>query len=209
MESAGDDGGSARVRLGPRGTITQCRCALRRSSRADRVVRRIFTATTTSCRCSPSTTAAPNPARSGALLRREGLYSSLVTDWRRQHRQGPLEADRAVAHPTAAAASRSASEVARLRAENERLKIKLAQAEAVIDVQGKVHALLEELSKSAATDESSPTSSTPRSTNSSTAVSRDAACEALGRSRATPLPATPSPHPCTGRRRHARRRLGR
>ena len=25
----------------------------------------------------------------GAILRREGLYSSLITDWRRQHRQGP------------------------------------------------------------------------------------------------------------------------
>ena len=43
--------------------------------------------------------------------------------------------------------------VARLRAENERLKIKLAKAEAIIEVQGKVHALLEELSKSADTDD--------------------------------------------------------
>ena len=30
------------------------------------------------------------PGERGALLRREGLYSSLVTDWRRQHRQGTL-----------------------------------------------------------------------------------------------------------------------
>jgi len=28
----------------------------------------------------------------GAILRREGLYSSLITDWRRQHRQGLLKA---------------------------------------------------------------------------------------------------------------------
>ena len=48
----------------------------------------------------------------------------------------------------------SRSEVAKLRAENERLKTQLAQAEAVIQVQGKVHALLEEISKSADTDES-------------------------------------------------------
>lgn len=41
-----------------------------------------------------------------------------------------------------------------MRAENERLKTKLAQAEAVIQVQGKVHALLEEISKSADTNES-------------------------------------------------------
>jgi len=44
--------------------------------------------------------------------------------------------------------------VAKLRAENERLKAKLAQAEVVIEVQGKVHALLKEISKSADTDES-------------------------------------------------------
>jgi transposase len=28
------------------------------------------------------------PGDKGALLRREGLYSSLITDWRRQHREG-------------------------------------------------------------------------------------------------------------------------
>jgi transposase len=50
-------------------------------------------------------------------------------------------------------APHSASEVARLRAENERLKVKLAKTEAIIEVQGKVQALLEELSKSADTDD--------------------------------------------------------
>jgi len=40
-----------------------------------------------------------------------------------------------------------------LRAENDRLRKALAQAEVVIEVQGKVHALLETISKSAATDE--------------------------------------------------------
>ena len=44
------------------------------------------------------------------------------------------------------------TEFAKLRADNERLRTKLAQAEAIIDVQGKVHALLEEISKSATTD---------------------------------------------------------
>ena len=42
-----------------------------------------------------------------------------------------------------------------LRAENERLKAKLAKAETIIEVQGKVQALLGELSKSADTDEPS------------------------------------------------------
>jgi transposase len=43
--------------------------------------------------------------------------------------------------------------VARLRAENEALRRKLAKAEAIIEVQGKVHALLEEISKSADSEE--------------------------------------------------------
>ena len=30
------------------------------------------------------------PGEKGALLRREGLYSSIITDWRRQHREGTL-----------------------------------------------------------------------------------------------------------------------
>ncbi len=88
----------------------------------------------------------------GAILRREGLYSSLITDWRRQHRQGLLKA--AVGRNDGGRGGPSLSEVAKLRTENERLKTKLAQAEVVIAVQGKVHALLEEISKSAAIDES-------------------------------------------------------
>ena len=84
----------------------------------------------------------------GALLRREGLYSSLITDWRRQHRQGLLKA----ALGRSDTGRPSLQDNARLRAENERLRTKLAQAEAIIDVQGKVHALLEEISKSANPD---------------------------------------------------------
>jgi transposase-like protein len=87
----------------------------------------------------------------GAILRREGLYSSLLTDWRRQHRQGLLKA--AVGRSDGGRGGPSRSEVARLKADNERLRTKLAQAEVIIEVQGKVHALLEDISKSAATDE--------------------------------------------------------
>jgi transposase-like protein len=91
------------------------------------------------------------PGEKGALLRREGLYSSIITDWRRQHRQGSLVVTEGRSEGGRGGPSRS--EVARLRAENERLKRKLAKAEAIIEVQGKVQALLEELSKSADTDE--------------------------------------------------------
>lgn len=87
------------------------------------------------------------PGDKAALLRREGLYSSLLTDWRRQHREGPL-----VATPGRSEGGRggpSRTEVERLRRENEQLRKKLAKAEAIIEVQGKVQALLEEISKSA------------------------------------------------------------
>ena len=94
----------------------------------------------------------------GALLRREGLYSSLLTDWRRQHREGSLVVTPGRSEDGRGGPSRT--EVARLRAENDRLKKKLAKAEAIIEVQGKVHALLEELSKSADSDPSSPPSQT-------------------------------------------------
>lgn len=87
----------------------------------------------------------------GAILRREGLYSSIITDWRRQHRQGLLKA--AAGRSDAGRGGPTLSELNKLRAENERLRTKLAQAEVVIEVQGKVHALLEDISKSAATDE--------------------------------------------------------
>ena len=106
----------------------------------------------TSWRSWPSTTPASETGEKGAILRREGLYSSLITDWRRQHRQGLLKA--AVGRSDGGRGGPSLS--ARwpsCEAENERLRTKLAQAEAIIEVQGKVHALLEEISKSAATDD--------------------------------------------------------
>lgn len=87
----------------------------------------------------------------GALLRREGLYSSLLADWRRQHRMGLLKA--ALGRSDGGRGGPSLSELAKLKAENERLRSKLAQAEVIIGVQGKVHALLEEISKSAASDD--------------------------------------------------------
>jgi len=88
----------------------------------------------------------------GAILRREGLYSSLITDWRRQHRQGLLKA--ALGRSDGGRGGPSLSELTKLRTENERLRIKLAEARAIIEVQGKVHALLEDISKSADSDES-------------------------------------------------------
>ena len=101
-----------------------------------RAVRRIFTSDYKLSvlaeydRCS-------EPGERGALLRREGLYSSLITDWRRQHREGTLKVSEGRTSEGGRGAP-SMNEVARLRAKNERLKVKLAKAEAIIEVQGKV-----------------------------------------------------------------------
>jgi transposase-like protein len=77
----------------------------------------------------------------GALLRREGLYSSHLVLWRRQRARGELAAlaPRRRGRP---APSPEAQELARLRKENERLARQLAAAETVIEVQRKVSALL-------------------------------------------------------------------
>lgn len=79
----------------------------------------------------------------GALLRREGLYSSHLTEWRRLRARGALEALAAKKRgkkPTRDARDR---ELARLARENARLRRKLAQAEAVIEVQKKLSEILE------------------------------------------------------------------
>src|SRR5438093_9470144 len=77
----------------------------------------------------------------GALLRRERLYSSHLTTWRRQRAEGALTAlaPQPRGRPGLSTAER---EVARLRDENARLARQLAAAQTVIEVQGKVSALL-------------------------------------------------------------------
>jgi transposase-like protein len=81
-------------------------------------------------------------AEKGALLRREGLYSSLLTEWRRQRDQGGDEAlARRSGRPAADPRER---EVARLKKENARLDRELDRARKVIEVQGKLSALLEQ-----------------------------------------------------------------
>jgi len=76
----------------------------------------------------------------GALLRREGLYHSHLSKWRAERDSGSLADTKRgpVANPDRA-------EAKRLRAENERLKRKLADAEAIIDAQKKLAALLDRL----------------------------------------------------------------
>jgi transposase-like protein len=80
----------------------------------------------------------------GELLRREGLYSSHLTEWRRQRESGELAGLAAKKRGPKAQKNPLADEVARLQRENERMKVELAKANTVIDVQRKVAALLGE-----------------------------------------------------------------
>ena len=70
----------------------------------------------------------------GALLRREGLYRSNLTTWRRQRETGELTAGR---RKHSAAEREVRRELARTKRENERLRQRLAQAETIIGVQKK------------------------------------------------------------------------
>jgi transposase-like protein len=86
----------------------------------------------------------------GALLRREGLYSSLISEWRKQAASGALEGlAKKRGRPGPDAKER---QIAKLEAEVERLRAEVSKRDKVIEVQGKVSALLEELSKSADTE---------------------------------------------------------
>ncbi len=76
----------------------------------------------------------------GALLRREGLYSSMLSKWRQQKAAGKLD------QPSVSQEQKAedqAKELRRLQRENARLQAQLAKAEAIIEVQKKLSALLE------------------------------------------------------------------
>jgi len=84
--------------------------------------------------------AAKKPGELGALLRREGLYSSHISTWRRQRDAGELgrKRGRKGVDPVE-------KENAELRRRAERAEAELAKARKVIEVQGNVSALLEDL----------------------------------------------------------------
>jgi transposase len=76
----------------------------------------------------------------GALLRREGLYSSLVSKWREQSERGSLTG--LSGQRRGPKVDPQAKELERLQRENKRLQEKLQSAELIIDVQKKVARLL-------------------------------------------------------------------
>jgi transposase-like protein len=77
----------------------------------------------------------------GALLRREGLYSSYLANWRLQRSQGLL--DNSATHQRAAKpTNHKAARVSQLERENTRLKARLRQAELILDIQKKASEIL-------------------------------------------------------------------
>jgi len=100
---------------------------------------------------------AATPGERGAVLRREGLYSSHLTEWRKARDAGAL---------AGLAATRGRPPADPVERDNERLRARTSQLEAdldtarrVIEVQGKVSALLEDLSRRADDASAGPTPS--------------------------------------------------
>ena len=120
---------------------------------ADRPRRRTFTAQD-KLRILAETDHATETGGITAILRREGLYSSNLTDWRRARDAGaisglnPAKRGPKLAHGLAsqtrgtAEPNPLAADNARLQQDNARLTLRLTRAEAVIDIQKKVAALL-------------------------------------------------------------------
>ena len=92
--------------------------------------------------------AADSKTARGEIMRREGLYSSLISAWRVQRDQGALAAMRARKPGPKGDAVRA--ENARLRQQVAELEDRLATAEELIDAQGKVSALLSRHSRKSA-----------------------------------------------------------
>jgi len=82
------------------------------------------------------------PGEIGALLRREGLYSSALTQWRRQYQAGALQGLKDDKRGRKRTRDARDEELQRLRRENQRLNKKLRQAELIIEIQKKVAAML-------------------------------------------------------------------
>lgn len=93
---------------------------------------------------------ATEPGAKGAYLRREGIYSSQITEWRKARDTGSLAGLEGKPKGKRSADQR---EIERLGQKNERLEAELVKTRTALDIVGKAHALLEMLSESADTKE--------------------------------------------------------
>lgn len=88
----------------------------------------------------------------GALLRREGLYTSHLAEWRKAR---DVAVSEGLAPKSKPKRTPEQVELERLRRRNERLEVELARTKTALEITGKVHALLEQLSESAAPENKS------------------------------------------------------
>jgi transposase len=93
---------------------------------------------------------AAEPAARGVLLRREGLYSSHLSEWRKARDSGALSG--LAPGPRSGTTSAQDKENAKLKARAERAERELAKTKAALEIVGNAHALLEMLSESADTE---------------------------------------------------------
>ena len=84
-----------------------------------------------------------DPGKKGEFARREGIYSSQLTEWRRARDAGTLPARES------GAARRDRREFDKLEKKNKQLEAELERTRLALDIVGKAHALLEKLSESA------------------------------------------------------------
>ena len=90
--------------------------------------------------------ACTKPGEIGALMRREGVYSSSLATWRRQYAAGELSGAASKKRGPAADPARSElKQLALMTRERDKLRVQLSNAHLVIEVQKKVAALLEQL----------------------------------------------------------------
>jgi hypothetical protein len=92
---------------------------------------------------------AATPAERAAVMRREGVYTSHITNWRKMRKSGKSAESKTARRRE----NPDAEKIARLEAKVERLTVQLAKANATIDVLGKVHALLQDAAGESATEE--------------------------------------------------------
>jgi len=104
--------------------------------------RRVFTAEYKLGILAEADAAAGKPGAIGALLRREGLYSSHLVTWRRERQAGILKGLTPHKRGPKSKYNPQEEENQKLRRENQRLTEELRKAAIVIDVQKKVGALL-------------------------------------------------------------------
>ena len=95
--------------------------------------------------------AACQTSEGGAYLRSQGLFSSQITEWRKLRDAGVL-AGRQPGERVGKVTAEQA-EIARLRRDLDRAEQRLATTATALEIMGKAHALLEQISKSADTDE--------------------------------------------------------